>query len=118
MVTPLYDREEGSVPGPFYVIKDQCITCSLPPDTAPNNVRYHERPCRGCATNLTEEHCVVTRQPETAEELDQMIQVVASSCVAAFRYCGTDPEILRRLVDAGCREECDALDQRRQNAPA
>jgi hypothetical protein len=117
MVTPVYDREDGSAPGPFYIIKDQCITCSLPPETAPNNVRYHERPCTGCSTSSTD-HCVVTRQPETAEELDRMIQVVASSCVAAFRYCGTDPEILRRLVDAGCREQCDALDRRRRNEPA
>jgi hypothetical protein len=108
MVTPLYERENGSAPGPFYVIKDQCITCSLPTETAPNNIRYHQRPCTICPTTMTE-YCVVTRQPETAEELDRMIQVVAGSCVEAYRYCGTDPEILRRLVAAGCKNQCDAL---------
>jgi hypothetical protein len=44
-----------------------------------------------------------------------MIEVVAGSCVEAYRYCGTDPEILRRLVEAGCREHCDALVQRRRD---
>ena len=61
------------------------------------------------------EHCVVTRQPETPEEFDRMIEVVAGSCVEAYRYCGTEPEILRRLVEAGCRAQCDALRQGRRN---
>jgi hypothetical protein len=113
MVTPLYERENGSAPGPFYVIKDQCITCSLPTETASDNIRYHQRPCTTCPTTLTE-HCVVTRQPETPEELDRMIQVVAGSCVAAYRYCGTDPEILRRLVVARCENQRDALVHRRR----
>jgi hypothetical protein len=112
IVTPLYEREDGSAPGPFYVIKDHCILCSLPTETAPANIRDHERSCTSCPSELTE-HCVVIRQPETPEELDRMIEVVARSCVAAYRYCGTDPEILRRLVDAGCREQCDALAHQR-----
>src|SRR3954468_7861371 len=85
MVTPVYEREDGSAAGPFYVVKDRCITCSLPTETAPENIRYHERPCTSCPTSLTR-HCVVTRQPETAEELDRKIEVVAGSCVDAYRY--------------------------------
>ena len=108
MVKPLYDREDGSAPGPFYVVKDQCLTCSLPTETAPENIRYHERACTSCPRDSTT-HCVVTRQPETSEELDRMIEVVTASCVAAYRYCGTDPEILRRLVQAGCKAQCDAI---------
>src|SRR4051794_10817397 len=116
MVTPVYEREDGSAPGPFYVIKNQCITCSLPTETAPENIRYHERACTSCPTSLTD-HCVVIRQPETADELDCMIDVVRRSCVEAYCYCGTDPEILRRLVEAGCREQCDALVQGRRDDP-
>src|SRR5579871_3919628 len=108
MVTPLYEREEGSAPGPFYVVKDECITCSLPTETAPENIRYHQRACTSCSTSSLD-HCFVTRQPETPEELQHMIEVVVGSCVAAYRYCGTDPEILRRFVEAGCGEQCDAL---------
>ena len=114
LVRPLYGREDGSAPGPFYVVKDRCITCSLPTETAPENIRYHQRPCTSCRTSLTE-HCVVMRQPETPEELGRMIEVVAGSCVSAYRYCGTDLDILRRLVEAGCTEQCDALVERRQD---
>jgi hypothetical protein len=108
-VTPLYEPEDGA-PGPFYVIKDQCITCSVPTETAPDNIRYHKRPCTSCPSSLTN-HCVVTRQPETPEELERMIEVVAASCVQAYRYCGTDLDILRRLVEVGCAPQCDALAQ-------
>ena len=107
MVTPLYEREPESAPGPFYVVKDICITCSLPVETAPKNIKYCENCPEGCA-----DHCFVSRQPTTPEEADRMIEVVAGSCIEAYRYCGTDPEILRRLVEAGCREQCDALVQK------
>jgi hypothetical protein len=107
MVTPLREREPGNAPGPFYVEKGMCIICDLPIQTAPETIKYRTSPCEGCP-----DHCFVGRQPETPEELDRMIEVVAGSCVEAYRYCGTDPEILRRLVEAGCREQCDALVQR------
>ena len=108
LVIPLYEREQESAPGPFYVVKDMCITCSLPVETAPETIRYHERLCATCPETRIE-HCFVSRQPETSDEIDRMIEVVAGSCVAAYRYCGTDPEILRRLIEAGCDEQCDAL---------
>ena len=114
MVTPHCEREAGSAPGAFYTVKDFCITCSLPVETAPENIRYHERPCTSCPSTLIN-HCLVVRQPETPEELDQMIEVVAGSCVEAYRYCGTDPEILRRLVEAGCKEQCDSLVRRKHD---
>jgi hypothetical protein len=49
LVKPLYERQDGSAPGPFYVVKDQCITCSLPTDLAPENIRYHQRPAQAAA---------------------------------------------------------------------
>lgn len=110
LVTPLFEREEGNAPGPFYVVKDTCITCSLPVELAPENIQYHKRPCYSCSAKLTT-HCLVTRQPETSEELDQMIEVVAASCVAAYRYCGTNPEVLHRPIEVGCKGQCDALAQ-------
>jgi len=107
LVTPLYEREPESAPGAFYVVKDMCITCSLPVETAPETIKYHERPCTTCPETRFD-HCFVTRQPETPEEIDRMIEVVASSCVSAYRYCGTDPEILRKLIAAGCAGQCDS----------
>jgi len=114
MVTPLFERDDASAAGPFYAIKDYCITCSLPVETAPENVEYHERPCASAVDGFIN-HCLVVRQPETPEELDRMIEVVAGSCVEAYRYCGTDPDILQRLVQAGCRGRCDALVQMRRS---
>jgi hypothetical protein len=90
MVTPLYEREPESAPGPFYVLKDGCITCSLPVEIAAETIKYHERPCTTWPDTRIH-HCVVSRQPETSEEIDRMIEVVAGSCVEAYRYCGTDP---------------------------
>src|SRR5207245_6999162 len=97
--------------GPFYVIKDMCITCSLPVQTSPETIKYHMTPCAGCPEGAAD-HCYVSRQPETPEELARMIEVVAGSCIAAYRYCGTDPNILSRLVAAGCKEQCEALCQK------
>jgi hypothetical protein len=116
IVTPHYEREPDNAPGPFYVVKDMCITCSLPVETAPEIIKYHDRPCSTCP-EVRLDHCFVSRQPETPEEIDRMIEVIAGSCVEAYRYCGTDPEILRRLVEAGCSEQCDALVQRKSRFP-
>src|SRR5258706_11478969 len=99
LVTPHYEREPENAPGPFYVQKDMCITCSLPVEIAPETIKYLETPCESCPEGCPD-HCYVSRQPETAEEVDRMIEVVAGSCIAAHRYCGTDPAILHRLVEA------------------
>jgi hypothetical protein len=112
LVTPLYEREPENAPGPFYVVKNMCITCSLPVEMAPETIKYHTIPCRlaaGLPPEPCADHCFVSRQPETPEEIDRMIQVVTHSCIAAYRYCGTDPDILRRLTEAGNAEQCDAL---------
>ncbi len=114
MVTPHYEREPQNAPGPFYVVKDICLLCSLPVETAPRTIRYHETPCEDCSKRLPD-HCFVSRQPETPEEIDRMIEVVAGSCIAAYRYCGSDPDIIRRLVKAGCRDQCDALVRKRRD---
>ena len=36
LITPKFEREWDNAPGPFYVVKDQCILCALPPETAPH----------------------------------------------------------------------------------
>jgi hypothetical protein len=76
LVEPLYERDPGNPTGPFYVVKDSCITCSLPVEIAPENIRCHQRPYTTNPQSI-DEHCVVIRQPQTPEELDAMIDVVA-----------------------------------------
>jgi hypothetical protein len=108
-VQPLYERYTDSVPGPFYVIKDHCIICGLPPETAPQNITWSEetfrfKDCMDCPT-----HCRIERQPETEEEIAAAIEAACGSCVAAVRYCGTDPKILSKFKELGYERLCDAL---------
>jgi hypothetical protein len=107
-VPPLFEREPDSVPGPFYVVKGQCLICDLPNQVAPENFfwdeAYKARGCQGCPN-----HCRVERQPETPLELALMIEAAAGSCVEAIRYCGTDPAVLARLQAEGKAHLCDAL---------
>jgi hypothetical protein len=86
-VEPLYERYPDSVPGPFYVIKDQCIICGLPPETAPECIAWSQETfrfnnCMDCPT-----HCRIERQPETEEEIAAAIEAACGSCVEAIRYC-------------------------------
>ena len=106
MVPPLYERHDDSAPGPFYSVKDGCITCGLPEYHAPKNIGWAEdyEKCASC-----QNHCRVIRQPETTEEIEQMIQAIWGSCVGNIRYCGTDPKILKRLCALGMEQFCDAL---------
>jgi hypothetical protein len=108
LVEPLFERESDSVPGPFYVVKNQCILCALPPETAPKNIQWDEKFQRdgwsGCPN-----HCRVVRQPETPAEAERLIEAAISSCVEAIRYCGTGPEILARFRKQAHERLCDAL---------
>ena len=109
LVTPKFEREPDNAPGAFYVIKDQCITCALPPETAPRNITWSTetfrfKDCMDCPT-----HCRIEHQPATEEELGAVIEAACGSCVEAIRYCGTDPEILARFRAMGFERLCDAV---------
>ena len=108
LVEPPFEREPDSVPGPFYVVKGLCILCALPPETAPQNIEWDEQFQReGCSGRPN--HCRVSRQPETAAEVESLVDAAIGSCVEAIRYCGTDPEILARFRERGYAKLCDAL---------
>ena len=108
IVTPKFEREPDNAPGAFYVIKDSCILCALPPETAPQNITwdagFQEAGCTGCPN-----HCRVERQPESQDEVALVIEAALRSCVEAIRYCGTDTEILARFHEQGMGRLCDAL---------
>ena len=107
-VTPTFEREPDNASGAFYVIKDQCILCALPPETAPQNITwdsgFQKAGCTGCPN-----HCRVERQPETPHEVALVIAAACGSCVEAIRYCGTDPGILAQFREQGFERLCDAL---------
>lgn len=108
LVTPRYEREDDGVPGAFYVVKDQCIICALPPEVAPENISWDDNfqssGCDGCPN-----HCRVSKQPETNEELDLMIEAAWGSCVEAIRYCGSDEQTLGPFREKGLERLCDAI---------
>ena len=113
MVEPLFEPEEGNAPGPFYVIKGICLLCAVPPETAPQNIKWdaaYQSGCTACPTN-----CRIAKQPETAREIDQVIKAAQYSCIEAIRYCGTDPAIIARFQELGMGGFCDALDPSRQS---
>ena len=117
LVTPRYEREDDSIPGAFYVVKNQCIICELPPLTAPQNISWDDKfrssGCDGCP-----DHCRVSKQPETEEELDLMIEAAHGSCVEAIRYCGSDEHTLNRFRELGIERICDAIPESGINAKA
>jgi ferredoxin len=93
-----------NIEGPFYV-SDQCITCGLPKDTAPENIDWN------CPVGCEEcpQSCYVKKQPENDQELESLIEAMLGSEVENIRYCGTNPEVLRRLNAAGYSRLCDAI---------
>lgn len=113
MVEPLYEPEEGNAPGPFYVIKGICILCAVPPETAPQNIKWDEAYQSGCTECPT--NCRIAKQPETPREIEQVIKAASQSCIEAIRYCGTDPAVLARFQELGMGGYCDALHPSRQS---
>ena len=108
-VQPLYERYPDSAPGPFYVVKDQCMICDFPNQIAPQSFDWSAETfrfsnCIDCPT-----HCRVLRQPESDEEIAQAIEAACGSCVEAIRYCGTDPKILAKFRERGYERLCDAI---------
>jgi hypothetical protein len=100
-------RTPSNVPGPFYVAKDECITCGAPEAEAPSLIRHDD------------EHgsCYFYRQPDSADDTYRAIRALAVCCVGAVRYAGKDPDILRRAADVGSANQCDHPVRTRQAPP-
>ena len=110
LVEPLHEREPDNAPGAFYVVKDACLLCALPIETASHNITWSaETMERGAGFDRCPTHCRVERQPETADELARVLEAAEFSCIEAIRYCGTDPAILSYFRDRGLARLCDAL---------
>lgn len=84
----------GSQQG-FYVVQEECISCGVPQQVAPDLVAIAE-------VNGRDGICVWVKQPGSPEEFDQAIEAVNQCCVGAHRYGGRDPRILERLEPYCC----------------
>jgi hypothetical protein len=83
--------------GPFYVVEGHCTACQAPIPEAPTLIAWAEH---------DPYHCVFRNQPETPEELEQALNAMGVCCVAALRYGGDDPVILRALKARGMEDLC------------
>lgn len=93
------ERYPQNAEGDFYVEKDLCMMCMMPEVEAPELMGFDRETW----------NCYFKKQPTTSEELAHAIAAVASSEIQGLRYAGTDPDVLRRLVDAGATDCCDRL---------
>jgi hypothetical protein len=84
--------------GPFYVEKDMCIICGAPESVAPDLIGFHEDPSGTDA----ESHCYFKKQPQTPEEIDRAVKAVRANCCGCYWYAGSDPEVKKKLRNAGC----------------
>lgn len=91
-----------NVPGDFYVEDGCCTMCEVPFSEAPALFGVHHDP-RGYF------HCYVKRQPETPDELGQMVMVIRCAELRCIRYRGSDRRVQSRLIEVGEGIICDDL---------
>jgi hypothetical protein len=88
------ERHPNSAPGDFYVINHECMSCGAPHEVAPDLI--------GWSSPDQLDHCIWKKQPETDEELEQAFAAFDVSCIAAYRYAGSNPKIIARLGSEYC----------------
>lgn len=89
-------RFRKNVPGPFYTTGD-CLACDAPEHEAPDLL----------APLVNNYDTYFVRQPSTPDEIERACRALEVCCVAALRYGGSDPNIIRRLGNEP--DYCDRL---------
>ena len=90
-------RFEKNVPGDFYTT-GECLACDAPESEA--------RDLLAPLGNGNYDTYFI-KQPETPEEIERACCALQVCCVAALRYSGKNPEIIKRLGNNP--EYCDYL---------
>ncbi|HEX8529337.1 MAG TPA: hypothetical protein VF646_04920, partial [Cytophagales bacterium] len=91
-----YPTVKENVPGDFYVEERCCTMCGVPHAEAP--ALFGGFDSNGKATH---EQCFVKKQPETGEELNQMINAIAAQELICIRYSGSDRNIKAKIIEVG-----------------
>ncbi len=92
----MYERNPHNAPGPFYVVKDECMACGAPEMEA-GDLMSHD----------STSQCFFVRQPQSADDINAAIRGTLASCCGAVRYGGGDKEILRRFAEIDAASQCD-----------
>ncbi|MCE9634457.1 MAG: ferredoxin [Planctomycetes bacterium] len=82
-------------PGDFYCAEDVCLACGAMEHEAPDLIGFEGH------------SCFVKKQPANAEELYRLLQAMSVNEVDGLRYRGHDPELARRIAEAGMANCCD-----------
>jgi hypothetical protein len=83
-----------NVDGDFYVEDNCCTMCGVPESEAPTLFGgFSEQ------DESEDVQCYVKKQPETKEELEQMVNTIACAELACIRYCGKNSSIINKLKD-------------------
>jgi hypothetical protein len=93
---PKLNVHPSSAPGDFYVTNGCCTMCGVSEKVAPDLIGGSAQEGK---------HCYWKKQPETPDEIDRAIEVLASQELGCHRYAGVDPKILSRIAS----EDCDCL---------
>ncbi len=92
-----FEGFEKNVPGDFYTTGD-CLACDCPEYEAPDLLAPLEN---------GNYDTYFIKQPKTFEEIERACRAIEVCCVAALRYGGKDPKIIKRL--GGNSKYCDFL---------
>jgi hypothetical protein len=84
----------SNVPGDFFVEDGCCLTCEVPFGDAPGLFAWAYSPDG-------HPHCYVRKQPDTAEEREQMFAAIRHAEAGCIKYRGCDRAIQERLVEGG-----------------
>ncbi len=86
-----------NVAGPFYVEDGCCLICDVPRSVAPDMFKY----------TTDKSHCFVYKQPETAADLQKMLEVLKTQDVMCIRCRSRDGSLLELLSHQDLAEVCD-----------
>ena len=93
----------SNAPGDFYVENECCTSCGIPIDIAPGLFAWEEPELPVTCSN----HCYICNQPNTPEQLDKMMEVMATQELGCIRYGGKDPAMIERIRKESGEGFCD-----------
>ncbi|MBO9703180.1 MAG: ferredoxin [Sporocytophaga sp.] len=97
-----YKAVKENVSGAFYIVDGCCTLCGVPHAEAPELFGGIDE--KG---NMTHDQCFVKKQPDSPNELNQMINAMAAQEIICIRYSGNDINIKNRIKEVGEKSQID-----------
>lgn len=97
---PMYKPYPKNVPGPVYVGDGCCLSCGIWENEAPEHFSWDDGPDGGS-------HCYVSKQPETDEQFEMIIDAMAVQELDCIRVKGCSSHWRDMMVE---RKQGEFLD--------